>query len=468
MTKDTMLSRLSFGLAAFAVLAAPWLFGAWEMWWFWGFACLIFLSTALFAVRMLRGGELAPPNQRRKLLLLSFLPFLLYAALRTWQADVLMSAERSFLLFLLPFLLAIQVAYGFSAAQRHRLYAFIMLDLWLLGMYGIINHFVTRNRFVLWVPGYEQYLEGHRATGSYFCPDHFSGIMELAACLGLGILFTRRTSRHLKLATAALVLTGIAGVVFSKSRGGVLTLGAVALAILIWGFSEWRPYKRWCWRISLAAIMASAGILFFSYGGDYAQRLITYVHWQELEGKPVAEKVAVLARQMSERSRGRMISGALRAWREHPVIGIGPGMHQNVWWHVAAAGDGDRESGKWPSHVYKDNYSFEVHSDWVQLLEEYGVIGFILFLIPACLVALALCRGIGPSRESEQQNLPSERRMLTLGALLCVVAMSFHSLGDFNLQMPATGWLLGTVLALALARSTATPIRTRKKRTPDE
>ena len=33
-----------------------------------------------------------------------------------------------------------------------------------------------------------------------------------------------------------------------------------------------------------------------------------------------------------------------------------------------------------------------------------------------------------------------------------MMAMLVHSLGDFNLQMPATGWVLAAMVAIPLAR----------------
>ena len=76
-----------------------------------------------------------------------------------------------------------------------------------------------------------------------------------------------------------------------------------------------------------------------------------------------------------------MIGGAIRAWQAAPVWGVGAGMHQNIWPHVAASGDGDRGKGIWPTLVNDKFHSYEVHSDWIQLLEEYGLVGLILFLI---------------------------------------------------------------------------------------
>ena len=43
----------AFGLTAAVILLAPWCFGAWEVWWFWPFLVLIFMTTALFGVQLL-------------------------------------------------------------------------------------------------------------------------------------------------------------------------------------------------------------------------------------------------------------------------------------------------------------------------------------------------------------------------------------------------------------------------------
>ena len=50
------------------------------------------------------------------------------------------------------------------------------------------------------------------------------------------------------------------------------------------------------------------------------------------------------------------------------------------------------------------------------------------------------------------------------GLLLAVLALAVHSIGDFNLQIPATTWLLGILagLAVAIARHTP-PFRSRRE-----
>jgi O-antigen ligase len=149
-----------------------------------------------------------------------------------------------------------------------------------------------------------------------------------------------------------------------------------------------------------------------------------------------------------------MIGGAIRAWHSSPVWGIEPGMHQNLWPHFSASADGDREKGIWPSLTNDEFHSYEVHSDWVQLLEEYGIAGFVLFLVPLTVAASIYRGGFGRARrvwvEHRLGESPGPDFGIMLAGFLALIAMGFHSLGDFNLQMPATTWLLAALVTLGL------------------
>ena len=174
---DNIFSWISFSLLLFAVVVSPWFFGAWEMWWFWPFTAIIFSSTFFFALRLLicrKNGESSSNFSLFNgvgLSLLTFIIFLIYAAIRFVQAEVFMNAERSFLLFLTPFLIGINVIFGLNIRQRRILWVALFANIFALGLYGLINHFITGNKLVMWAPGYEQYYKAHRATGSFFCPD---------------------------------------------------------------------------------------------------------------------------------------------------------------------------------------------------------------------------------------------------------------------------------------------------------
>ena len=461
------LSWSGFSAGCLAILAGPWLFGAWEMWWFWLFAGAIFVSALCFAGRLLAdtprvarpsGGILAGSvigSPLGRTVLAGLAIFLAYAAVRFLQAEVHMTAERSFLLFLTPSLLGLEIVFGYTRRQVVLLYRLILADLLLLGLYGIVNHAVTRSAMVLWAPGYEQYTLESRATGSYFCPDHFAGIMELALCLSIGILLARGRKWWSRAFGACLAAVALTGVVLSKSRGGGLTVGLTALCALPWGFAQWpRPARTW-YRLSAAALVGIAMLVFAQTNRPYIQRFQTYFG---LGGRPrgsIRADVSHVCSVLQHTTRGRMIGGAIRAWQSKPVLGIGPGMHQNLWPHFAPSADGDREHRVWPSMPNNGFHSYEVHSDWVQLLEEYGIVGAVLLLVPAAALFLLLRKrfleGLEGRRRRESYRPATDYHAAALGGMLALVAMGFHSLGDFNLQMPATTWLLAAILTIPVA-----------------
>jgi O-antigen ligase len=184
------------------------------------------------------------------------------------------------------------------------------------------------------------------------------------------------------------------------------------------------------------AVVAAAALL--TLGARYVQRFREYP-WTRLQHS----------------DRYQMAAGALRAWATAPVLGIGPGMHQHLWPHFAASTDGDRAAGRWPRTPNWHYTSYEVHNDWVQLLEEYGAIGLILFLLATGAVGHLLLKGwqreAREQRRSEWSGANHRDFALVLAAILAAAAMAFHSLGDFNLQIPATTWLLAALVAIPAA-----------------
>jgi len=461
-----ILSWSAFIFALIAVLLAPWFFGAWQQWWFWPFFTCLAMSTFLFAARLLvrayghrRSDDEESTEEdvfrhhRRGWLLASFIPFILYAIIRTFQADVWMDAERILLLQLSALLLGVQVVSGFSRTQRLLCFGFITVNFICLGAYGIVNHVLTGSSRVLWAPAYELYQAEHRASGSYFCPDHFSGAMELALGIGIACILVRKTHWVAKLAGLVLCGAGLTGVLLSRSRGGGLTIVVMFVVAVVFGFSTWSRRSRWLIRGAFAIAGAAALVLFATSQHPFMKRFLIYFPFSDLRGKPAIEVRAAVIDRLAQTSRGRMISAAWRAWRTNEktrLWGIGPGMHQNIWPHIAATPDGDRKSGTWPTMPNYDFHSYWVHSDWMQLLEEYGLVGLLLFLIPTGTVLLFM---LPKSRAMPHETVPATgSHLLSLAGIMAWTAMAFHSLGDFNLQIPANAWLLAVLVALPLGQ----------------
>jgi O-antigen ligase len=490
----SMIGLAAFSLLATVVLVSPWLFGAWEVWWFWSFAMLLFASSALFGIQLLlksvyheshtisgtgsrhrqrrrKTASTGPERQWITVTLVACLAFLGYAALRLIQTPVFADAQRSLLLFLTAFLVGAQVVFGLTRNQRGWLFKLILLNLLLLGLYGVINHAVCNSRLVLWRPGYPQYIVENRATGTYFCPDHFAGIMEIALCLAIGILCSRRMGRFLHIGAAILSAVALVGILLSKSRGAGLTTLVILGATWIWGLRALPSRTRWILRAALpitgVALIAVASIA----NAGYFKRFGAWFGWERAKTQTFSEAAGTVWQSVQQRSRWIMLSGAMRAWVDSPLRGIGPGMHQTVWPHVAASGDGDIEQKTWPSRLNNSNYSYEVHNDWAQLLEEYGLVGLALFLAAATGLSGAFLQGLRrvAYTESDGSGLRNggQTCAMVLGAWLALMAVSFHSLGDFNLQMPATTWLFAAVIALGIAGGTSRALFSPRSTTAD-
>lgn len=446
-----------FVLLLTVLLAAPWFFGAWEMWYFWPFATIIFGTTALLAIRLILSAirRTTGTYPGRIIALVLPLPFLVYAICRGMFSTVFMDAERSVLLFITPWLLCLCILWGLRHRNIGIMYFMMGMNFAALGLYGIANHFITQNAKVLWLDGYPQYQTGYlRATGSFFCPDHFAGAMELGLCLALGVILNRENRHNRRIPAAVLLIICITGILLSKSRGAGITVIVVGLAALIYGLRQWPAKLRWSIRISTAIIAITLMAVFWKSNTTYIRRFRDYINVPaEITGR---QRLETMQHALLQTSRGRMISAALRVWRTRPWLGIGPGMHQNLWFGFAATPDGDREKGIRPSQTNTYFHSFEVHSDWVQLLQEYGLTGLLLFMIPLCGLWIKLTRTLNTEaaacRERLTGKLSHRGYSMLLSAMLAIIAMAFHSLGDFNLQIPAINWLLAAIIACALAQ----------------
>ena len=121
----------------------------------------------------------------------------------------------------------------------------------------------------------------------------------------------------------------------------------ILVAALCWGLKAWPRRDRWWYRVSGFAALGIIAILLTGSDTPY-HAPPRYPAWQAFGQSSPAAFVESLRENAARTTRGQMIAGAFRAWRTAPWLGIGPGMHENLWPHFAASPDGDRETGTWP------------------------------------------------------------------------------------------------------------------------
>lgn len=250
-------------------------------------------------------------------------------------------------------------------------------------------------------------------SGSYGNHNHLAGYLEMTIPLVLGLFLvrSRRGTAFLLLLYVSLYL--IAAQILTLSRGGWMSL-ALALTVMAVILLVQKRYKR-------------KKMLLLIIGGVVFGLIIT------LTGSQIVERILSLTEEETVVGlNGRMIAwrGTWQMIADYPFWGTGPGTYATIFPQYQPVGMANR--------------FFEAHNDYLQFVAEVG-----LLIIPA-IFWLLFVLFVTASR-----NLANPSRQtwgITLGALSGFIAMLCHSIGDFNLHLPANAIVCTVLVALMIGR----------------
>jgi O-antigen ligase len=270
-------------------------------------------------------------------------------------------------------------------------------------------------------------LNAGSATGTYVNRNHFAGLLELAFPLALmwSISLWRRaparSEQSWNLALQAALLLGmgaclLGGIVVSLSRMGFLsTLLAAGITLLVllasarYPKTEWRV--TWKWIIPFALPVA---ILLFLPTRELSLRL--------------ADITASMKVQTDNRA---------DIWRD--TLQMVPAYK----WTGSGLGAYERAMYRYKTVAPTDTLDF-AHNDHLQILAELGLIGGAL---AAGLLGWILWRAAAAAlRQCGSRNWE-----LAAGLLAALLSLSFHSLADFNLYIPANALVFAWLGGLAVS-----------------
>ena len=293
-------------------------------------------------------------------------------------------------------------------------------------LYGLFQ-LATGSNTILW---WENPFSSNVVTGTFVNRNHLAGFLSMGLCLGIGYLWgitggsgRIRRGRRKKLlrermaglaetfgyrgalVTLALALM-LAALLASASRGGVVSfvVGVVFMVglILARGFRSWKGF----------AIMAVLSVVMSYVGYVAADRLVG--------------RLASFSAGLEDRL--AMARGAWTMAREFLVTGSGAGTFEYVFPRF--------------QEVHLSKIVDHAHNDWVQVVAELGVPGF---LAAAAGVVAFLVMAVGRWRERHDPFALG----IGLGGIGAVVAMAVHSLSDFNMRIPANPLMLALIAAVA-------------------
>jgi O-antigen ligase len=283
----------------------------------------------------------------------------------------------------------------------------------IISLYAVYQ-FLTKSTHVLWVAQYAGYIG--RGSGTYMCPNHLAGLLEMIMPLALAFTLTGRFKPTAKVFLGYAALAVFAGIGVSLSRGGWLS---TALALLLFFALLLRKRGQRLVAI-LFLILLLGGFVFFVKNVGAWQRRVHVVLTENKGGQD---------------SRFELWRPAYQMWRDHFWWGVGPA-------HFDQAFRKYRPDDIQMRPLY-------VHNDYLNTLADWGVVGLGLIAI----TILLLYAGVIQSwkyvqRSNDLAAKRSNRSAFVLGAAVAVLAMLLHSAVDFNMHIPANAMVAVTLMAL--------------------
>lgn len=404
-------------LLVLAALAfAPLAFGAVYPWTFLVVQALVIGVAALWTVRLWAGHKpklLWPP------LVWAMAAFVLYAVARYFTADIEYVARLELiriLLYAFLFLAVVNNLHGQDAAQTisYTLTAVAALA----SSYAVAQFLHHSNQVWNLISPYPG-----RASGTYICPNHFAGFLELVLPLTLAFLLAGRVSVVTRVVLAYATLTIVAGLAVTLSRGG--WVAAAAGVFMLLGFLLCHRNHRLRAALVLLVLLAGGGF----FANHYLSKTVGYMR---RISKPDAAGPGVV----DTASRLQMWNAGLQMWREHFWWGVGPGHYDYRFREYRPEGLQQR-----PEHA---------HNDYLELFADWGMVGGVIVFGGIGVFIFGLVKTWPHVRRAENDfgTGMSNRYAFYLGAVSGLFAMAVHSLVDFNLHIPANALAGVTVLAL--------------------
>ncbi len=286
-------------------------------------------------------------------------------------------------------------------------------------LYGLVQYLAGLPYILAW----RNLFYADRATGTFVNPNHFAGFLEMILPLGLGVVLHgidrfrrgRRDFEMIRLDSeqaprlifyffVSLIL--FLGILFSRSRMGIFSALAAAVAvILLWASASWRRAR------------AIPVLVVFALGA------LSLGLWLGLE--PVIERYEAVGPDYLVRL--AIWKNTMALIQARPLLGTGLGTFPETYTQQQTTA--------------LTRYVDHAHNDYLQFAAELGILGTILLFGS---IALALTRILVGFYRAQR----SRERHLLLGCAGSILAILFHSLADFNLQIPANALVFAVILGL--------------------
>ncbi|MCU0783640.1 MAG: O-antigen ligase family protein [Verrucomicrobia bacterium] len=257
-----------------------------------------------------------------------------------------------------------------------------------------------------------------RGCGTYICPNHLGGFLEVLLPLALAYTLAGRGKPLTKILLGYAALVMLAGIGVTVSRGSWVAAG-FALLVFFGILALHRNYR--LPSLVMMLFLVGAGLVFLPKTAFFTNRVKAGVD----AGKNLEVDV-----------RFQLWQATVRMWRDHTWLGVGPGHFD---------------------HRFRAYRPVEVqlrpdraHNEYLNTLADWGVVGMALVAAALGVLFVGVLRTWKHVRRSENEfkTNQSNKFAFVVGASLGLLALLIHSAVDFNMQIPANAILAISLMAL--------------------
>jgi O-antigen ligase len=342
--------------------------------------------------------------------------FMVYAVVRYFQADVEYVARLELIRVLVYGWLFFLVLNNLHRQQSVQVLLATLLAVGTVISLYALYQFLTGSPTVLGLPKPEVFRG--RSSGTFICPNHLAGYLEMVLPLALAYLILSRGGAVARIFTGYAAAMMFVGIGVSVSRGGYLAT-AMSLSLFIGVLLRYRGFRRYA--LAGLAVMLVAAAVFFVKAKEPQKRFrLMFVDHQTHNALVRAD----------------LWGPTFRMWRDHPWVGVGPA-HFDL---------------RFPKYrpASLQSRPFWSHNDYLNTLADWGLVGGLCLagagvsLAWGGLLTWRFVRRDKPGLTSK----PSDRAASVLGLSTGLLAISLHSFVDFNLQIPSNAMLAVTLAGL--------------------
>jgi O-antigen ligase len=346
------------------------------------------------------------------------LAFAAYAIARYFTADIEYVARQELFRVLVYAFLFFAILAHLRRQESAQIVAFTLIFLAMAISFYAAYQFVTNSdRVWSYIKPYP-----HQGSGTYICPNHLGGFLEMLVPLALAYVFIGRIRPLTRILVGYAGLVLLVGIAVTVSRGSWIST-ALALALFFGVLLFQRRFR--IPAMVLLSVLVVGGLLFVPRSYVVRARL-----------KALTSQTG----RVNDDLRFALWRPALRMSADHLLWGVGPG-HFDYRFRQYRPEEIQRSPDR-------------THNDYINALVDWGLAGAAIVASAWVLLGIGVRKSWRRVRSSIGDLGPtsgSNKLAFLLGGSLGLIALLCHSFVDFNFQIPANAMLAVAWIALLSA-----------------